>query len=312
MTNFINLQMKKSAQDNTPPVEQNLRNAAILVVSGLSVAAFSGTLMKLLSDDLNAFQIAWFRFLGLTIMLLPFMVSRFGRTSLKPARPGLQIVRGLTMSASTVAFVIGVRTIDYADAIAILYAYPFLLTLLAVFFLGESVRRTGWLGVTGGFLGVLLVMRPAFTGVDKGAMFVFLCAAIIAIQMSINRKLGYMSHPLVTSFWGAVVATISLSLILPFFWQPIHLQNWGLLLSLAITGAINQIFLVYGFARAEASKLAPFTYFEIVAAVFFGQLIFGTVPDLISWAGIGLIIASGLIVARSFRTADTVRKGVKF
>ena len=70
-----------------------------------------------------------------------------------PARKGMQVVRGLSLASATVAFVAGARTIDFADAIAILYAYPFLLTVLAATFLGERVRWVGWLGVVGGFVG---------------------------------------------------------------------------------------------------------------------------------------------------------------
>ena len=288
------------------------RNAILLVVGGLSFAAFSGALMKLLSEDLSAVQITWFRFLGLTVFVLPVVVFRIGGRFLRPARPGLQVVRGLTMSAATVAFVTGARTIEYADAIAILYAYPFVLTLIAVFFLGESVTRYGWLGLAGGFLGVLLVMRPEFSRVNAGALYVFLCAVIIAVQIAINRKLGSLSHPLVTTLWGATVATLSLSLIVPFQWEVISAKNFWLLFVVAMTGAVNQICLVHGFARAEASVLAPFTYFEIVAAVLFGLMVFGTLPDLFSWIGIGLIVLSGMVVAHSLNTGYVTRKGTKY
>ena len=72
------------------------------------------------------------------------------------------MVRGLTMAAGTSFFVLGARTVDYADAIAILYAYPFLLVIIAVLFLGERASWTAWTGIIIGFIGVLLVMRPEF------------------------------------------------------------------------------------------------------------------------------------------------------
>jgi drug/metabolite transporter (DMT)-like permease len=268
--------------------------------------------MKLLSDDLNAYQIAWFRFCGYALILFPVVAIRFGRSALKPARPAMQIVRGVTMASATVAFVIGARTIDFADAIAILYAYPFLLTILAVIFLNERVRLVGWIGISGGFLGVIMVMRPEFSGFDIGSLYVFLCAVIISVQMVLNRKLGSLSHPLVISIWGAVVATLVLSIILPLYWQPINLKQFLLLSLVAASGAINQTCLVYGFSKAEASTLAPFTYFEIVASVFIGFAMFGTLPDWISWAGIGLIITSGLLVARSLGKIATPQRSPKF
>ena len=98
-----------------------------------------------------------------------------------------------------------------------------------------------------------------------------------------------------------MVATVSLSLIVPWFWQPVSAAQWGLLLLMVMTGAVNQTCLVYGFAYAEASVLAPFTYLEIVAAVVVGLIVFGTLPTWLSWIGICLVIASGLLVAFSLR-----------
>ena len=267
--------------------------------------------MKLLSDELSAFQITWFRFFGFALIMLPIVIVRFGRSALRPARPGIQIFRGISLAAATVAFVMGARTVDFADAIAILYAYPFLLTLLAVFFLGERVHRVGWLGVVGGFVGVLLVMRPEFQTVNSGTLLVFLCAVIVSIQMALNRKLGTVSHPLVTSLWGAAIASFVLTCILPFHWQPVDMNQLLILCLLIVSGAVSQTLIVFAFAKAAASTLAPFTYFEIVAAVMIGFALFGTLPVWESWVGILLITISGLIVARSLPGRHSPRRNPK-
>jgi drug/metabolite transporter (DMT)-like permease len=255
--------------------------------------------MKLLTRDLNVFEITWFRFLGFTLILLPIVLHRFGLSALKPARPGIQFLRGLSMAGGTVAFVAGVQTVDFADAIAILYAYPFLLVLLAVFFLGEKVQWTVWVGVIGGFFGVLLVMRPEFRNINLGTLYVFLSALIVSIQMALNRKLGTLSHPLITSLWGAVIATCVLSLFLPFYWQSVSTDLLWLIGLMIICGAASQVLVVYSFSKATASTLAPFTYIEIVAAVAIGYFMFGSLPVWASWIGIFLITVSGLVVARS-------------
>jgi drug/metabolite transporter (DMT)-like permease len=278
---------------------QNKWHGILLVVSGLSIAAFTGALMKLLAEDLSPYQITWFRFLVFALIMLPIVTFKIGLSAMKPARVWMQVCRGLTMSTATVCFVIGAQTVDFADAIAILYAYPFLLTVIAITVLGERVTWTGWLGVCGGFAGVLLVMRPEFENINRGTLYVFLCATIVSIQMAMNRKLGSISPPLVTALWGAVVAALTLSIVVPFHWQPVNPEQFGLMLLMALAGTVNQVCLVYGFAKAEASTLAPFTYLEIVAAVIFGYLIFGTLPVWVSWLGILMIVLSGIIVATS-------------
>jgi len=173
------------------------------------------------------------------------------------------------------------------------------LVLLAVLTLGERVQAAGWIGVVGGFIGVLLVMRPEFKSLDSGSLWVFLCAVIISIQMVLNRKLGALSHPLVISFWGAMTASIVLQFFLPFNWQPIGMDKLWLIAALVLCGGISQTLVVFAFARTAASTLAPFTYCEIIAAVAIGYFMFGTLPVWISWVGIFLIVASGIIVARS-------------
>lgn len=277
----------------------------LFLIAGLSIAALSGAVMKILSETMPPLLIVWFRFTGYFLLMIP-LVATLSRNRLWPVpRPGLQIVRGLTMVTATVFFVTGARTLDFANAIAILYAYPFLLTLAAPWLLGERVGLAAWAGVVGGFLGVLIVARPSFDGIGMDAVYVFGCAVLVASQLIINRKLGSIADPLVTSCYGAFVAMCLTALALPWLWQPISTYEAWLLATLGVTGAASQTAIVMAFTKTSASDLAPFTYCEIVSAVVFGVLIFGTWPDMWSWIGIVLIIASGIGVARAIalRTA---------
>ena len=293
-----------------PFIASQARGIAMVII-GLTLAAFAGAMMKLLGDQISALQVAWFRFAGMSLILLPYLVWRYGIPGLRPARPLIQVIRGLTMAGGTTAFVIGAQTVDYADAIAILYAYPFLLVIIAVLFLGERAGWSVWIGIIGGFAGVLLVMRPQFEQINSGNLYIFACAVIVSIQLALNRKLGVVSPPLVTAFAGAVCAALALTLALPIAWQPVPDGAWLYIGLLIVAGAANQTLLVFAFAHADASTLAPFTYFEIVSAVIFGYLFFGTLPGLLSWAGITLIAAGGLYVSRALRVRSIPRRGPK-
>jgi len=274
------------------------RGGILILVLGLSLAALSGAIMKTLTGDLPPLLIGWVRFAGFCLIIAPVALMRVGRRALRPPRLGIQVIRGLFHAASTVCFIIGVNTLNFADAIAILYVYPFLMVLMAPAILGERVDMAGWLGVAGGFGGVLLVVRPEFQNFDSGAVFVLVAGFFVALQMLLNRKLGVLSDPTVISMWGALVAFCVLSLALPFVWQPISAAQLGLLALTALTGAISHTMMILAFSRAPASDLAPFTYSEIVSAVLIGVVMFGTLPDALSWAGIALIVLSGVIVAR--------------
>ena len=282
-----------------------------MVVIGLSIAAFAGAMMKLLGDQIPALQVAWFRFAGMSVLMLPYLVWRYGLSGIRPARPAIQMFRGLTMAGGTTAFVIGAQTVDFADAIAILYAYPFLLVIIAVLFLGERANWSVWIGVGAGFAGVLLVMRPQFEQINVGNIYIFACAVIISIQLALNRKLGAVSPPLVTACAGAVFAALFLTLLLPGSWKPVPDDAWFYIGLLVVSGSINQILLVYAFAHADASTLAPFTYFEIISAVIFGFLFFGTLPTVLSWVGIGLITTGGLYVSNALRMRNISQRSTK-
>ncbi|MEL7544603.1 MAG: DMT family transporter [Pseudomonadota bacterium] len=131
---------------------------------------------------------------------------------------------------------------------------------------------------------------------------------MVACHLLFNRKLAPLSDPLITSMWGALIAMLALATTLPFAWQmPTTPQLW-LLLAIAVTSAISQSMILYAFARAPASTLAPFTYMEIVAAIGIAWMLFGTMPDGIAWIGMGLIVASGLLVAQAPRLGAWVTK----
>jgi len=296
------------SENNHQPGPASPLRGIVFVIVGLTIASFSGALMKLLADQITPFQVAWFRFSGMSLLLLPYLVWRYGITGIYPARPLVQLLRGLTMAGGTTTFVIGAQTVDYADAIAILYAYPFLLVIIAVLFLGERANWSVWIGVIGGFIGVLMVMRPEFEQLNTGNFYIFACAIIVSIQLALNRRLSIVSPPLVTAFAGALCAAIALTLLLPGAWQAVADSAWWLIGLMVLAGAINQTLLVFAFAHADASTLAPFTYFEMVSAVVFGYLFFDTLPSLISWGGIFLITAGGIYVARALHVRNIPRR----
>lgn len=287
------------------------RSGILFLVFGLGLAALGGALMKFLSGDLPPMLIGWVRFTGFFLIIAPVALLRAGRRALRPPRPGIQVVRGLLHAASNVSFVTGVFYLNFADAIAILYVYPFLMVLMAPMVLGERVSLIGWLGVVGGFGGVLLVMRPDFQGFEAGAVFVVVAGFLIALQMLLNRKLGVLADPTVISMWGALAAACALSLTLPFVWQPINAVQLGILALTALTGAVSHTLMIMAFSRAPASDLAPFSYSEIVSAVLIGLIMFGTLPDLLSWSGIALIVLSGIVVARAQAGRAVLRRQPK-
>ena len=278
----------------------------LLVILGVSLGAVNGAIFKALTPLLPEVIITFGRYVVYLAIMLPIALSRRGLAIFQPAQPGLQTARGLIQCVGTLAFVMAAAGMPVADAIALLYVYPFLVTALAPVFLTERVPAIAWIGVAGGFAGVLIIMRPGFDGVSIHAVWGVLCGICVAVQLILSRKLAQSAGVIATSTFGALVGVIFLAVLAPFFWQGIGAQALWLLLILGVVTAVNQTILLAAFARAEASVLAPFGYFEIVAAVIVGYLWFGDFPDSVVWAGIGIIIVSGILAARTRTTARSV------
>ena len=272
--------------------------AVVIMLTALCLAALGGALMKILTESLSPPLVSWFRFAAYGILLVPIALWRVGPGCFRPTRPMVQIGRGLMLAAGNTAFMYGVRHVDYANAIAILYVYPFIMIALSALVLGERVSGSAWFGVVGGFSGVLLVVRPDMSGLDPAAMFILFTGTMVALQMLFNRKLGVLSDPVVVSMWGALAATGGLTVMLPFVWRVPEPEQIRLILLLALITALSQTLMITAMSMAQADRIAPFTYFEIIAAILIGLAMFGTLPDLLAWTGMALIIISGTVVKR--------------
>ena len=189
---------------------------------------------------------------------------------------------------------------DYAEAIAVLYVYPFIIAMVSPWLLGEPTRLSSWLGIVGGFAGIMLIIRPSPDGfANPGTIWVLGTGMLVAGQLILNRKLGRDVSPWLTSIWGAGTATVLLTPTMLPAWTPMETEQLLLLLVLGALAAISQTMLAIAFARSPAAELAPFTYSEIVAGIGIGFVIFGSLPSLLSWVGIAIVILSGVLVARS-------------
>lgn len=286
--------------ETLPRAAEDIPAAAIgLLVLSLVLAALNGVFMKMLAGLLPALLIIWGRNVTYLLVMLPFALSRHGAATFVPPRPGLQLARVLLLFVSSVLFIWGIEGLPLADAVAIIYVYPFVLSALSPILLKEEVGAAGWIGVVGGFAGVLIVMRPDFSGSSAHALMVFLGGVLLGAQMLLTRMIVRAASPLITSTYTALVMVVLTSLLLPFSWTAIALWQAALLVALGVMTAASQWFSLIAFSRAPAPLLSPFSYVEIPAAVLYGVLFFGDLPDALSWIGILVIIASGVMVARA-------------
>jgi drug/metabolite transporter (DMT)-like permease len=211
----------------------------------------------------------------------------------------LQLARSLLLATTTGVFNAGVRLIPLATATTIMFLSPILVTILSIPLLKEHVGPRRWLGVGIGFIGALIVVRPWQThlGVfEHGALLLLVAAFLNANYQIITRKVRLYDEPMTSLFYTAAIGALATSCIVPWYWHWPSAFDWLLFVGTGLVGGVGHLCLIQAFRRAPASVVAPFSYSALVWAAFYGWLIFSEWPDLWTWAGAALIIASGLYI----------------
>lgn len=281
------------------------RLGIVLLILGLAVVAMVDALVKLLSADLPMVMIQWGRFCTGLAILLPIVLAVGGRAIWSPSRPLTHLLRAGVMAPATLLFGTAISGMPLADAIAIAFVYPFMIAVLAVVFLNERASLRDWIAIAGGFVGVLIVMRPDFGHIDGHAVLAFITGCLFAAYLIMTRTLSGDAGALQLAFYPILVSALTFSLIVPQHW--VTPSTYHVLL-LVITGTISVLahgIIILAVRLAPAPRLAPFGYSEIIWAVLIGFLLFGDLPDAVTWLGIAVIVSSGVLIAlRGARTDD--------
>lgn len=288
------------------PQRHVLRGVATFVGALLILPAMDA-IAKYESAQLSALEIVWARYVIFALALLPPALVRHGRAVLRPARPGLQLLRGALMALSAWMFFCAVARMPLANAMAVFFAYPLVVLLLSDLVLGERTAPLTWLLVLSGFGGVLLVTHPGIGSVPAGSGYVLVAAVGYASAMLLTRRLASEDASLVTAALSAACGALGYTLAVPLVWVTPHAFDWILLSLMGVIAAVGHYLLIRAHRDATAAQLAPFGYTEIVSAVVLGMWIFGDVPGRTVWLGIGIIVASGSLAMR-VQAGSTARR----
>ena len=270
--------------------------AIILNLSAWAVLPFMDTIAKYLSSELSFFQITWARYFFTVFFTLPFMFFFFRKNLTWSENPKLQILRGLTLLIANICFFYSISIISMAKALTLAFVAPLITTALSPIFLGEKVGIRRWTAVLIGFVGSLVVIRPGFLEFNLATIAALGTGCFYGIYLVITRKLHSTDSPLLTLLITGVVGAVIASLLVPFVWiNPTPVQ-WSWLALMGIFACLGHILLIYSLKYADASKLAPFGYFEIVTNIILGYYFFSDFPDNYTFLGLFIIILSGVYI----------------
>jgi len=270
--------------------------AALLVILGMAMISSNDALMKLSSAELGVGQLLFVRG-SLAVILFSVFIKLSGRP-LFPRRAFSRWngLRALCECCATVCFITGLTLLPIAIASTLVWTTPMMLTLAAAFLLKENVSTGRWLAVLVGFAGVLLVTNPFGESFSPAMLLPLLAAVFVTARDLMTRRIEASVDSLYIVLTTLTVVTLAGLLIALFDWRPVSLTRTGWLTLSALllgTGFLCQITAV---RKGELSFIAPFSYTGILVAVFWGYVVWQQWPSNLTFAGIALIVGSGMYI----------------
>ena len=272
--------------------------AIILNASAWMIVPFMDAIAKYLSSSMDVLQITWSRYF-FTVIFALFIMLLFDRKSLVwSKKPLLQLIRGLIFVFSTYLFFYAISEISLPKALTLAFVAPICVTAMSPFFLNEKVGLRRWTAVSLGFIGTLIVIRPGFIEINLATLAALGNGICYGFYLIITRKLRTFDNSLLTLLFAGTVGTIVMSFFMPSVWiNPSNIQ-WVMMALIGFIAALAHFLIIYSLNLADASKLAPLGYTEIITNIILSYYIFNELPDNWTYLGLFIIVLSGLYISR--------------
>jgi drug/metabolite transporter (DMT)-like permease len=268
-----------------------------LMVLAVFLFPMKDAIAKMTGGYYSAIVIMWTQMVFTSLFYVPVITVKYGPGILLPPRLLLQILRSISLISGIGMFYWAISLVPLAEATAISFVAPLVTTAISPFMLGEKVGLRRWLAVMVGFIGVLIVLRPEFSGDRLGYMIAFGAGLAIGFFYLFNRLLADAAPPIANLTYSSVIGAILLTPLIFSVWVPPRPEDIYLIIGFVAFAAMGQTCLFNAFIYGEASIIAPIGFSQIVGATLFGYLFFGDFPDAVSIVGILIVIASGVYIA---------------
>lgn len=271
--------------------------AILTLLLAMAIVPLMDAIAKHLSQTMPVAQITWARYMFHLVLAVPILLWTQHGGVLVPRRAGLQLLRGVMLVCSTFTFFLSVSYLPLADALALGFISPLVVTLLSPLMLGEHVGVRRLSAVAVGFVGALIIIRPGSGVMHWASLLALSAGCTYAFYVILTRKLAGTAPPIVTLVYGALFGALVTSAALPFAWKAPSPAEWAWMAAIGGCAACSHYLIIRAYEGAQASLLQPFTYTEIVMATLLGFLWFGDFPDLWTWTGIAILTASGVYIS---------------
>jgi drug/metabolite transporter (DMT)-like permease len=264
--------------------------------------------LRRIADDIGILETVWARSVLFLVIMAVVMRRADWKDALTTAKPHLQIARGLFPIIGAVLMIAAMGRIPVADAVATFFMAPLFACLLAMPLLGEQVGAERWLALALGIAGMLVIVRPGTGTFEWGHVFALLCAVSVAFYQIFTAFVVRHANTKTTLFFMAATAAVVMSGFMPFVWKTPSGETWlNLAGSSAFYAAIHGMYIM-AHGRAEASRLAPFIYTQVLGTIAAGWFFYAQIPQPYTALGAALIALGGcMVLLRRQSAAATTR-----
>jgi drug/metabolite transporter (DMT)-like permease len=274
----------------------NLRGMLWMTLSG-AIFSINYGIIRVLAEDINVFELVFFRNLFGLIILLPFL-WRARHEIRKPKRPGIILSRGVLQAGSSTLWFFGVIAIPLVTATSLMLIEPIIGSLLAIFFFKEKSDYRRWISVFFAIVGALFIIRPGIIEFSAGVSFI-LIAAVMWAGFLLLGKVQSREDPVVVVIAYSSSLTVILSLIpAVFFWVTPTFNQFLLLIVLGSVATFAYFCITNAYKAGEVTVVSPFTFMRTIFAATVGFIIFSEVPESWVWIGALIIVAAATYLAR--------------
>ena len=277
-------------------ISPTVRGIILAITSGAFFASMHGS-VRLLSQDLDAMEIAFFRAFFGFLFFTPLLI-RTRLSVLRTRRLPLHLLRGIFNGASLLLWFTALSLVPLGDATALSLMGPLFVALGAMLVLGERVRGPRWTALAIGFAGALIIVRPGFQEVNLGMIFVLVSMLFVTGSKLIAKSLSRTDQP------STIVAYLSLTMMVPsgvaliFVWQTPTIEQLLFMVLIGFLGSCGHLLLTTAYKIADISAVEPVVFARLVWAAIVGWFMFAEFPGLWVWIGGALVVAGSTWLAR--------------
>lgn len=268
---------------------------AALMAAAMLTFPCGDAIAKHLSAQHAPLFLAWARYTAGAAFVVPALLLTGTGTGLARGHVPIQALRAAFAVGAVSLYYLAIARIPLADALGAYLVAPVLAALLSAAVLGEALGPRRLLAVGSGFAGALLVARPGVT-MGAGMAYALGAGGCFACYMVATRARAHAGSPLATLAVQYVAGGLLLLVPALLDWSVPTAATWLLILLMGLVSAISHLLVIAAFRLAEASLLAPLVYLELLGGTLLGLLVFGQLPAPMTWLGIALIVAGGVVL----------------